>query len=60
MWEENVLQPLLVTESILSLATETVCMILKIDGMSMIVWLAALLPYLTLRSHGRADILAAR
>jgi T-complex protein 1 subunit delta len=33
IWEENVIQPLLVTESILSLATEAVCMILKIDGM---------------------------
>eukprot|EP01094_Clydonella_sp_ATCC50884_P006227 TRINITY_DN1528_c0_g1_i1.p1 TRINITY_DN1528_c0_g1~~TRINITY_DN1528_c0_g1_i1.p1 ORF type:complete len:538 (-),score=211.04 TRINITY_DN1528_c0_g1_i1:504-2096(-) len=29
--EENVFQPLLVTESALTLATETVCMILKID-----------------------------
>ena len=31
MIEENVLQPLLVTSSALSLATETVSMILKID-----------------------------
>ena len=31
--EENVLQPLLVNLSALSLATETVCMILKIDDM---------------------------
>ena len=30
---ENVLQPLLVTQSALSLATETVAMILKIDGL---------------------------
>ena len=31
--EENVLQPLLVSTSALNLATETVCMILKIDDM---------------------------
>jgi T-complex protein 1 subunit delta len=31
--DENVLQPMLVTTSALSLATETVCMILKIDDM---------------------------
>lgn len=31
--EENVLQPLLVSKSAISLATEAVCMILKIDDM---------------------------
>jgi T-complex protein 1 subunit delta len=31
MIEENVVQPLLVTTSAIELATETVCLILKID-----------------------------
>ena len=33
MYAENVLQPLLVSTSALNLATETVCMILKIDDL---------------------------
>jgi T-complex protein 1 subunit delta len=33
MYEENVLQPLLVSTSAITLATETVGMILKIDDM---------------------------
>ena len=33
MYEENVLQPLLVSTSAITLATETVCMILKIDDL---------------------------
>ena len=33
MYEENVLQPLLVSTSAITLAPETVCMILKIDDL---------------------------
>ncbi|KAL7465986.1 hypothetical protein ACHAXS_006279, partial [Conticribra weissflogii] len=33
MYEENIIQPLLVTTSAIKLATETVCMILKVDDL---------------------------
>ena len=33
MYDKNVIQPLLVTTSAIKLATETVCMILKVDDL---------------------------
>jgi chaperonin GroEL (HSP60 family) len=33
LWQRGVIQPLLVTTSAIKLATETVCMILKVDDL---------------------------